>query len=62
MRKLQKIETNNGVINTTFEENYINYVPFELTSLNTTSEHFQRFIKKINTKIGGNYKIYKSYF
>ena len=62
VRKLQKIETNNGVINTTFEENYINYVPFELTSLNTTSEHFQRFMKKVNTKIGGNYKIYKSYY
>ena len=62
VRKLQKIETNNGVINTTFEENYINYVPFELTSLNTTSEHFQRYMKKMNTKIGGNYKIYKSYY
>ena len=62
IKKLQKIETNNGEINTVFDEKYINYVPFELTSLNATNDHFQKFMKKINAKIGGDYKIYKTYY
>ena len=60
VRKLQKIEKNNGKIKTTFEENYIHFIPFEITSLNTTSKDFKRYINTINTNIGGNYKIYNN--
>ena len=60
VRKLQKIEKNNGKIKTTFEENYIHFIPFEITSLNTTSKDFKRYINIINTNIGGNYKIYSN--
>ena len=60
VRKLQKIEKNNGKIKTTFEENYIHFIPFEITSLNTTSKDFKRYINIINTNIGGNYKIYNN--
>ena len=60
VRKLQKIENDNGKIKTTFEENYIHFIPFEITSLNTTSKDFKRYINTINTNIGGNYKIYNN--
>ena len=60
VRKLQKIEKNNGSIKTTFEENYIHFIPFEITSLNTTSNDFKRYIGKINTNIGGQYRIYNN--
>ena len=60
VRKLQKIENSNGKIKTTFEENYIHFIPFEITSLNTTSKDFKRYIKIINTNIGGNYQIYNN--
>ena len=60
VRKLQKIEKNNGSIKNTFEENYIHFIPFEITSLNTTSNDFKRYISKINTNIGGQYRIYNN--
>ena len=60
VRKLLKIENSNGKIKTTFEENYIHFIPFEITSLNTTSKDFKRYINIINTNIGGNYKIYNN--
>ena len=58
--KLDKIENNNGEIKRIYEENYSNYIPFEITSLNATNKDFQMFIKKVNTKIGGNYEIFKN--
>jgi 5'-3' exonuclease len=60
--KLQKVENNNGEITRKFEDKYINYVPFEITSLNTTTNQFQNFIKRLNKKIGGNYQVYNTYY
>ena len=60
VNKLKKIEINNGEITSTFEQNYyVNLIPFEITSLNTTCKDFQMFMKTVNTKIGGNYRIFK---
>ena len=60
VNKLKKIENNNGEITSTFEQNYyVNLIPFEITSLNTTCKDFQMFMKTVNTKIGGNYRIFK---
>ena len=42
------------------KKNYIHFIPFEITSLNTTSKDFKRYINIINTNIGGNYKIYNN--
>ena len=58
--KLEKIENNNGEIKRIYQDNYSNYIPFEITSLNASNKDFQMFIKKFNTKIGGNYEIFKN--
>ena len=60
VRKLQKIENKDGQIITIFEDNEVNYVPFEITSLNATSKDYLMYISKINKTIGGNYRIYKN--
>ena len=59
VRKLTKIENNNGKKEKTFEELYLNLVPFELTSLNSICKDFQMYIKSLNVNIGGHYDIYK---
>ena len=58
--KLEKIENYNGEIKRIYDDNYSNYIPFEITSLNATNKDFQMFIKKVNSKIGGNYEIFKN--
>ena len=38
-----------------FEEDFENYIPYELTSLNATNKDIQKLIIKINKKYGKYY-------
>ena len=53
--KLVKVEGNNELI---FKEDFENYIPYELTSLNATNKDFQKLITKINKKYGKFYLLY----
>ena len=53
--KLVKVEGNNELI---FKEDFENYIPYELTSLNATNKDFQKLITKINKKYGKYYLLY----
>ena len=53
--KLVKVEGNNELI---FKEDFENYIPYELTSLNATNKDFQKLIAKINKKYGKYYLLY----
>ena len=59
VRRLTKIENKNEGKERIFEEVYLNLIPFELTSLNSTCKDFQKYIKNLNINNGGNYEIYK---
>ena len=53
--KLVKVEGNNELI---FKEDFENYIPYELTSLNAINKDFQKLITKINKKYGKYYLLY----
>ena len=59
VRKLEKIEKKDGNIEKIFEEKDVSFIPFEITSLNTISEDFNKYIYKVNKNIGGQYSIYQ---